>query len=93
MNKTLEKKIQTLYRSGMSLRDIGKKLRMCHETVRRAIPKGDMRWKRMDKKTIKKIVDTYRKCESYQETADLVGIPDRQTIYRVIMRHRSRRAA
>ena len=86
MNDKLKHQILILYDKGMSLRDIGSKLLLSHETVRKAIPSSKMRRKRMDVKTVKKIADTFNKVQSFQETAEILGLKNRQTVYRVVAR-------
>ena len=86
MNEKLRNSILTLYERGLSLREIGSKLVMSHETVRKMIPADKMRRKRIDEGTVNKIKKTFLKSQSFQETAEILGLRNRQTVYRVIAR-------
>jgi len=80
----LKNKIIKLYDSGLSLREIGESLSLSHEAVRRIIPKQSMRRKRMSIKRMAEVYKTYRKTQSYQETAERLGLESRQTAYRIV---------
>jgi len=85
MNSELKEKINILYqKKGMSLRDIGDKLHISHETVRQSIPRKKMRRQRMSDKLIALIVKVFKETDSFQETADRLKLPSRQTVYRVV---------
>jgi len=86
MDEQLSKQIRALYKKGMSLRDIGDKLLLSHETVRNAIPANERRRKRMDQKMIDKILRTFKKTQSFQETAEILDLLNRQVVYRVVAR-------
>jgi len=84
MDIALGNKIKALYRKGMSFRAIGKKLEMSHETVRKFIPAEERRWKRLDSETIKAIIKVFKETNSYQETAEILSLPNRQMVYRIV---------
>lgn len=85
MDKKLEDRIVAMYKRGMTLRSIANVMMISHEAVRNVIPRQLIRKKRMTMKEAKKIYDTYKKNgESYQETADILGIPMRTIVYRVV---------
>ena len=86
MDEQLSKQIRALYKKGMSLRDIGDKLLLSHKTVRNAIPANERRRKRMDQKMIDKILRTFKKTQSFQETAEILDLLNRQVVYRVVAR-------
>ncbi len=86
MNQILKEKIQILYKKGLSFRRIGERLHISHETVRQAIPQRDRRKQQLDKQTITKIIKVFNRTGSYTTTAEELGLPNRQTVYRVVMR-------
>lgn len=86
MDKELKEAIIKLHKKGMSLRAIGKILGVSHEYVRHHIPKNMRRPHNLDSNTIRKVVKTYKKCGSYQETADIVGLKHRETVRLIIAR-------
>jgi hypothetical protein len=86
MSPELRRKILILYKSGMRLREIGEKIGLSHEAVRREIPKNMIRRSIIDKVKMKKVMSVYNKCGSYQKTADILGMPSRQSAYRVVLK-------
>lgn len=86
MDSRLKEKIQILYKKGLSFRQIGERLHISHETVRQVIPQKARRRQRMDQKMIDRIVEVFKKTGSYTTTAEELGLPNRQTVYRVAVR-------
>lgn len=86
MSPTLERKIVELYKQGMTLRTIGESLGISHEAVRQAIPKSIIRRNEIGPKKMKKVMATYKKCGSYQKTADILNLPNRQAAYRIVLK-------
>lgn len=90
MDIRLQQNIVKLYRMGYSMREIGQKLTMSHEAVRRAIPQEIRRRQRMDNTLVKRILQSYHRTGSYQETANELNLDCRQTVYRIVEQSRRR---
>jgi len=84
MDHRLVTKINQLYDQDLSLRDIGEALGISHQTVRTAIPDDKIRRKRMNSRRMQQVYNTFLKTDSYQETAELLKLKNRQTAYRIV---------
>ena len=81
MNKDVKKKIKILYEKyNWSLREIGEKIGLSHETIRCILGPATVRTKKRRNISIDKLEKAYNKTESYQCVADKFNVT-RQYVY------------